>query len=193
MRRMTICKDAAASPSTNREAMSVFLRLLLRLLTPFAIIVFLIEDLLIRRLGQQLGRLAAWPPIARAEAWAARLPPYGALALFLLPFSLVVPEKLLVILLLRAHHFCAVIAVLIGAKLVATAVVGRILSLCHPSLSKLAWFRRADDWVRLTRNRIHGAIKSTALWRMVERTKRAVAGWAPFAALRGKRRDRVVP
>jgi hypothetical protein len=173
--------------------MSVFLRVLLRLLTPFAIIVFLIEDLLIRRLGQLLGRLARWPPVARAEAWAARLPPYGALALFLLPSSLVVPEKLLVILLFHTHHYCAAIGVLIGAKLFATAVVGRILSICHPSLSKLAWFRRADDWVRLTRNRIYGAIKNTVLWQMAERTKKTILGWAPFAALRGKRRDSVAP
>jgi hypothetical protein len=169
--------------------MSFLLRLrdlLLRLLTPVAIIVFLIEDLLIRRLGRQLGRLASWPPIARAEAWAARLPPYGALALFLLPSTLIVPEKLLVILLFRSHHYWLAVAVLIGAKLFATAVVGRILSICHPTLSQLAWFRHADGWVRLTRNRIHGAIRSTALWRTSERLKKRIVGWAPFAHLRGK-------
>jgi len=160
--------------------------LLLRLLTPFAIVIFLIEDLLIRRLGRQLGRLAGWPPVARAEAWAARLPPYGALALFLLPSTLIVPEKLLVILLCHNHHYWLAVAVLIGAKLFATAVVGRILSICHPTLSRLAWFRRADDWVRLTRNRIHGAIKSTALWQSGQRLKKRIAGWAPFAHLRGK-------
>ena len=171
--------------------MFVLLRLydlLLRLLTPVAIIVFLIEDLLIRRLGRQLGRLAGWPPVARAEAWAARLPPYGALALFLLPSTLIVPEKLLVILLFRSHHYWLAVAVLIGAKLFATAVVGRILSICHPTLSQLGWFRRADDWVRLTRNRIYGAIKSTALWQAAERLKQKITAWSPFASLRNKRR-----
>ncbi len=170
--------------------MSLLMRLrdlLLRLLTPFAIVVFLIEDLLIRQLGHQLGRLAAWPPIARAEARAARLPPYGALALFLLPSSLVVPEKLLVIWLFHHHLYWAAIGVLIGAKLFATAVVGRILSICHPSLSQLAWFRRADDWVRLTRNRIYGAIKSTALWQAGGRLKRRIFDWSPFGHLRSKR------
>lgn len=162
--------------------------LLLRLLTPFAVIVFLIEDLLIRRLGHLLGRLAVWPPIARAEAWAASLPPYGALALFALPSTLIVPEKLVVILCFHHHQYWLAVAVLIGAKLFATAVVGRILSICHPSLSRLAWFRRADDWVRLTRNRIHAAIKSTVLWRTAERLKRKVVEWAPFTALRNKRR-----
>jgi hypothetical protein len=169
--------------------MSVLLRLrdlLLRLLTPFAIVVFLVEDLLIRRLGHLLGRLAAWPPIARAEAWAARLPPYGALALFLLPSTLIVPEKLLVILLFHTHHYWAAIGVLVGAKLFATAVVGRILAICHPTLSRLGWFRRADDWVRLTRNRIHGAIKSTALWQAGERMKKRIAGWLPFGQFRRK-------
>lgn len=162
--------------------------LLLRLLTPLAVIIFLIEDLLIRRLGQLLGRLAVWPPIARAEAWAARLPPYGALALFLLPSTLIVPEKLVVILCFHHHHYWAAIAVLVGAKLFATAVVGRILSICHPSLSRLAWFRRADNWVRLTRNRIYGAIKSTALWQAAERLKQKITAWSPFASLRNKRR-----
>jgi len=170
--------------------MSLLLRLrdlLLRLLTPFAIVVFLIEDLLIRRLGHQLGRLAAWPPIARAEAWAARLPPYGALALFLLPSSLVVPEKLLVIWLFHHHEYWLAIGVLVGAKLFATAVVGRILSICHPTLSQLGWFRRADDWVRLTRNRIYGAIRNTPLWQAGGRLKRRVLDWSPFGHLRSKR------
>ncbi|MDB5363753.1 MAG: conserved rane protein of unknown function [Rhodospirillales bacterium] len=160
--------------------------LLFRLLTPFAIVVFLIEDLLIRRLGRQLGRLAGWPPIARAEAWAARLPPYGALALFLLPSTLIVPEKLFVIWLLHSHQYWLAIGVLIGAKLFATAVVGRILSICHPTLSQLGWFRRADDWVRLTRNRIHGAIRNTRLWQTSERLKKRIADWAPFAQRRSK-------
>jgi len=65
-------------------------------------------------------------------------------------------------------------------------VVGRILSICHPTLSRLAWFRRADDWVRLTRNRIYGSIKRTALWQTGERLKKRIVGWAPFAQLRGK-------
>ncbi|HLZ67855.1 MAG TPA: hypothetical protein VKQ29_16645 [Aliidongia sp.] len=169
-----------------------FLRdLLLRLVTPLAVVLFLIEDLLIRRLGRLLGRLAAWPPIARAEAWAAGLPPYGALALFLPPAALIVPEKLLVILLFHRHHYWLGLGVLVGAKLFATAVVGRILSICHPSLSRLAWFRRVDDWVRLTRNRIYGAIKSTALWQMGERMRRDIAGWTPIARLRNKWRERM--
>ena len=173
--------------------MPVLLRLrdlLLRLLTPIAVIVFLVEDLLIRRLGRLLGRLAAWPPIARAEAWAAKLPPYGALALFLVPSALIVPEKLLLILLFHRHHYWLGLGVLVGAKLFATAVIGRILSICHPSLSKLAWFRRADDWVRLTRNRIYGAIKRTTLWQLGERAKRKVAGWALIGQLRSKWRAR---
>lgn len=160
--------------------------LLLRLLTPFAIVIFLIEDLLIRRLGRQLGRLAGWPPIARAEAWAARLPPYGALALFLLPSTLIVPEKLFVIWLLHNHQYWLAIGVLIGAKLFATAVVGRILSICHPTLSQLGWFRRADNWVRLTRNRIHGAIRSTWLWQAGEQLKKRIAHWGPFAQRRSR-------
>jgi len=160
--------------------------LLLRLLTPFAVAVFLIEDLLIRRLGRLLGRLAAWPPLARLEARIEALPPYGALALFLVPSSLVVPEKLLVILLLHRHHYGWAVAVLIAAKLFATAVVGRILALCHPALSRFAWFRAADTWVRRTRDRIHAAIRQTALWQATERLKRRVAGWLPLGHLRRK-------
>jgi hypothetical protein len=160
--------------------------LLFRLLTPFAVAVFLIEDLLIRRLGRLLGRLAAWAPIGRAEAWAARLPPYGALALFLLPSLLILPEKLLVVLLIRDRHYWLAIGVLVGAKLFATAVVGRILTICHPTLSRLAWFRRADDWVRLTRNRIHAAIMSTQLWQASERLKQRVAGWLKLGQFRRK-------
>ncbi|GGF23194.1 hypothetical protein GCM10011611_31630 [Aliidongia dinghuensis] len=162
--------------------------LLLHLLTPFAAALFLLEDLLIRRLGRLLGRLAALPPVARAEAWAAGLPPYGALALFLVPSMLILPEKLLIILFLHRHHYWLALATLVGAKLFATAAIGRILSVCHPSLSQLAWFRRADQWVRTTRDRIHDAIRRTAIWRAGERLKRRVAAWNPFAELRGRLR-----
>jgi len=171
--------------------MPVLLRLrdlVYRLLTPLGVAVFLLEDVLIRRLGRLLGRLAALPMIARAEAWAARLPPYGALALFLLPSALIVGEKVLVILLFHHHRYWLGLGTLVFAKLFVTAAIGRILSVCHPSLSQLAWYCRADAWVRATRDRIHGAIRGTALWRTAQRVRQRLAAANPFAELRGRLR-----
>jgi len=94
-----------------------------------------------------------WEPLQRALAWVGRLPvlrwleqrvqtlpPYGALALFLLPTLALLPVKLLALWLIGQGQVISGTLVILGAKLVGTAIVARLFTLTRPALMQLAWF-----------------------------------------------------
>ena len=94
-----------------------------------------------------------WEPLQRALAWVGRLPvlrwleqrvqtlpPYGALALFLLPTLALLPVKLLALWLIGQGQVVSGTLVILGAKLVGTAIVARLFTLTRPALMQLAWF-----------------------------------------------------
>jgi hypothetical protein len=96
-----------------------------------------------------------WEPLQRALVWMARLPglrwveariralpPYGALAIFLLPTLLLLPVKLLALWLIGQGQVLAGTGVIVAAKLVGTAIVARLFSLTQATLMQLAWFAR---------------------------------------------------
>ena len=102
-----------------------------------------------------------WEPLQRALAWVGRLPglrwlearirvlpPYAALALFLLPTAMLLPVKLLALWLIGQGKVWAGTLVILGAKLVGTAIVARLFTLTQPALMQLAWFARLfTRWV----------------------------------------------
>jgi hypothetical protein len=96
-----------------------------------------------------------WEPLQRALAWIGRLPglrwverrilalpPYAALALFLLPTAMLLPVKLLALWLIGQGKVWAGTLVILGAKVVGTAIVARLFTLTQPALMQLAWFAR---------------------------------------------------
>ncbi|HEY8906819.1 MAG TPA: hypothetical protein VIM63_12345 [Rhodoferax sp.] len=96
-----------------------------------------------------------WEPLQRALAWVGQLPglrwiearvqalpPYGALAIFLLPTLLLVPVKLLALWLLGQGKVLTGTLVILAAKLVGTAIVARLFNLTRATLMQLAWFAR---------------------------------------------------
>ena len=134
------------------------------LLPPLAA-VFLLEDLLVRSFGAAMGALTRLALVARFEAWAKTLKPWQALLLFLLPVVIFLPVHLLAIWAFATRRAMLGIAIYIAGKLMATAVVGRILIVCQPALMQYRWFVRASGWVTRTRDRIHDTIAATAIWR----------------------------
>ena len=120
--------------------------------------------LVIRLLKALLGWLLAllilfeewgWEPLQRALAWVGRLPglrwlenqirvlpPYAALALFLLPTAMLLPVKLLALWLIGQGQVISGTLVILGAKLVGTAAVARLFALTRPALMQLTWFAR---------------------------------------------------
>jgi hypothetical protein len=123
---------------------------------------------LLRELGKGSGRFASWPlallilfeewgwqPLQQAVAWlGARLglqwlesriralPPYAALAVFLLPSLMLLPVKLLALWLIGNGHVVLGTAVIVAAKIAGTAVVARLFTLTQPALMRLGWFAR---------------------------------------------------
>lgn len=91
-------------------------------------------------LSAALGRLARFRPWAAVEVWLAGLPPYGALAAFAIPITLLFPLKLVAVYLFTTGKFVLGTLLLIGAKLTSTAFVARIFMLTKPALMQIGWF-----------------------------------------------------
>jgi hypothetical protein len=94
-----------------------------------------------------------WEPLQRALAWVGRLPglrwiegrikalpPYGALAIFLLPTLLLLPVKLLALWLIGQGKVFSGTLVILTAKMLGTAIVARLFSLTKATLMQLGWF-----------------------------------------------------
>jgi hypothetical protein len=120
-----------------------------------------------------------WEPLQRALAWVGRLPglrwvegklrslpPYAALAMFLLPTLLLLPVKLLALWLIGQGKVMAGTLVIVGAKLVGTALVARLFSLTQPALMQLGWFARLyarwHDW----KQALLASVRASWPWRM---------------------------
>jgi hypothetical protein len=121
------------------------MRRLLRPLWIFIAAVFLLEAWLWSHLAPAVGwivnRLALPALKARLATWVARLPPAGAVVVFLVPMLLVLPMKLLGVWLLSRGSWLGALAVLVTAKVVSVGLTAFILQLTKPKLLQLAWFR----------------------------------------------------
>ena len=186
-------------------------RFLKRLITPplvvFAALLMLLEETLINWLQRLMAAIAVLPWIAALETQAARLPPYPAMILFLLPGLVLFPIKLGALWLFAHGQLMLGGAILVAGKVVGTAIAARVYRILYPALATLAWFVRAEAWVFGWRDRLYAAVKAMPAWQMaagmVERTRewlgvqvqwlrRRVArpGWMArrFAAIRRRSR-----
>jgi hypothetical protein len=93
---------------------------------------------------EPLQRMLAWvvrlPGLRWIECQVAALPPYGALAVFLLPTLLLLPVKVLALWLIGQGEVLAGTLVILSAKLAGTAIVARLFTLTQPALMQLPWF-----------------------------------------------------
>jgi hypothetical protein len=141
-----------------------------------ALIVF-VEEVGWRPLSALLGRLAQWPPLRRLERQIQRLPPRAAIALFLFPVLLLFPLKLLALGLIHDGRPGAGLALIAAAKLLGTAIVGRLFVLLEPQLRRFPWFVRALDWWLATKQRVLAAVRASAAWRRLSRMGRGWRAW----------------
>lgn len=115
---------------------------LLRQLVILAALVLMLEEWLWNKLSTLFGwidrRLGLW----RLEARMARLPPLAALVLFVLPFLIVVPAKILGLALLAKGEVLYSLLVLLGAKLVGLGLIARIFNVTRGQLLQMPWFAR---------------------------------------------------
>jgi hypothetical protein len=109
-------------------------------------LILLFEEWGWRPLSAWIGRLARFPIVAKIEGLIVQLPPYGALAAFILPSALLFPLKLIALYLIATGHALMAGSLFIGAKVVGTAVLARLYYLTLPKLMQIGWFARAHNW-----------------------------------------------
>lgn len=111
-------------------------------------LVLLVEEFAwepLHALAKWIGRL---PLLRQLETKIAGLPPTGALFCFLAPSVILVPFKILALAAFARGMYGVGLAVAISAKVVGTALVSRIFTLCKPTLLTVPWFKRAYEWVQ---------------------------------------------
>ncbi|MBC7956442.1 MAG: hypothetical protein H7Y33_11305 [Cytophagales bacterium] len=149
-------------------------RSLRAVLLVFAAAILFIEEWGWRPLTAFMGWVAKWPPLARLEAFIQGLSPRWALVFFLVPAVLLFPVKLVALWLIQQGHTGLGLTVIVLAKLVGTALVGRLFVLTESQLMKFPWFARALGWWRSTKERVKAAVRRSATWRAAQVLRRRV-------------------
>ena len=142
---------------------------------------FFLEEWGWHPLAAWLGRFTRWPPWARLEARIAQAPPRWAVTLFLIPVVALFPVKMLALWLLHTGHTMLGVAVVLGTKVIGTAIGGRLYVLTEPQLMQMPRFARLITWWRETRLRVRQALDDLvpraglrAWWRMWRARLRAL-------------------
>jgi len=152
-------------------------RVLRGVLLTLAAIVLFIEEWGWRPLTALAARFARWPPLARLEARIAGVSPRFALALFLVPALLLFPIKLLALWLIHEGRAVLGIGVIVAAKLLGTALVGRLFVLTERQLMQFAWFARAMNWWIATKQRLKALVAGSTAWRASRDAMRRMRIW----------------
>ncbi len=136
------------------------------------------------RLMAQLARLPLW---ARLEDAIRRLPPYAALLVFFVPMLTLIPLKLLAWYWISQGHALLGLLVVVGAKLLGTAVAARLFQLTHPTLMRLGWFSRIYGRWKTWKDAKLAQLRQSLVWRVARAITRRARGRAQrgWRVLRG--------
>jgi len=140
-------------------------------LTLAAIVIF-IEEWGWRPLTAFAAALARWLHLQRLEARIARVAPITALLLFLAPAVLLFPLKLAALWLIGQGQTGLGVAIIVAAKVLGTAFLGRLFILVEPQLMTFGWFARALGWWHETKARIGERVRRSAPWRAARALQR---------------------
>jgi hypothetical protein len=137
-------------------------------------IVLLFEEWGWEPLANLFKRLARLPLWAKLERGIAALPRWGALLVFAVPMVGLFPVKLMALFLLGHGHAVAGLGLLIGAKLLGTAVLARLFQLTQPALMQFdvfaRWYPRWKTW----KDGFMAKIRQSEPWQMARRLKTRV-------------------
>jgi hypothetical protein len=148
------------------------------LLTPPLLVIaaacFLIEEVLWGLVADLAAALGRWPLIARLEGAIGRLPPYAAMLLFVLPWAVILPVKLVALWLLATGHPLLGVALFAGGEVVGVGFLARIYALCHPALATLDWFVRLESLGKAASAWAHDQLDRVPLWRLLRQRVHAL-------------------
>jgi len=153
---------------------SFFKTLLHSLFTLTLALLLLFEEWGWEPLAHLLARLAKLPLWAKLEQKIKGLPRWGALLVFGLPVMALLPVKLLAIYLFSSGHKLMGLVLLMGAKLLGTAIVARLFQLTLPALMQFElfahWYPRWKTW----KDGVIAQIRASAVWRQGRKIKAQV-------------------
>lgn len=123
-------------------------------------------------LQRLLARIGRWPGLRWVEAMVRGLPPWAAVAVFLLPTALLLPIKLLALWAVGRGQVLLGMAVIVLAKVVGTAVVARLFTLTQPALMQLGWFAFTyAHWMHV-KHAVLSRARASWAWRVARVIKR---------------------
>jgi hypothetical protein len=166
-------------------------RVLRGIFAVFAAIWMVIEEWIWDRLVTAMKWVARLPVIRRLEAHITKLSPKAAMALFVVPWLLLLPAKILGLWFLSTGHAVLGVLVFLVAKVAGTALLARLFTLTRGSLLQIGWFRRLYEWFTALRDRLYQYVKSlrayqvTRAWMSAMRT-RMRAFWRAMRRLLGR-------
>jgi hypothetical protein len=137
-----------------------------------AAIVIFVEEWGWRPLTAGAAWLARLLHLQRVEAWISATPRWLALLLFLAPAVLLFPLKLVALWLIGEGRAGTGVFIIVAAKVLGTAFVGRLFILVEPQLMTFSWFAHALNWWRVTKTKIADAVRRSAPWRMARALRR---------------------
>lgn len=160
------------------EPTCMFRRFLKKLFIPPMVIIAAAIMFFEEWLWDHLTTFMAWVARARVFRWLearlAALPPYGAMAVFLVPGAMLLPVKLAALYLMTRGHPGGGLLIIILAKVIGTAIVARIFTVCCPALLTVGWFRRLYEGIVRLKKRLYTAIQAMPAWATAVRWKNVI-------------------
>jgi hypothetical protein len=135
--------------------------------------VVLAEEFLWAWLGWAMAQLSRWAPVSRFEAAIARLPPFFALILFLLPWGIVLPVKFMAFYLIAVGEVMRGVMLFVIGEVLSMAVLARLYALCRPALRQWPWFCVGEELVVRWTQWAHNHLEQIAFYRQVTQTAHA--------------------
>lgn len=150
-------------------------------------LLFLFEEALwtvLTRFFAWLGRMGL---LSWLDAKLVRLPPVMALVILCIPMVLLFPVKVAGLWMIGSGRFVSGCLVMLGAKILSTAVIARIFLTCKPQLMQMPWFARLHAWACALRERVHRWLAELPAWSRGKRTVRRLK--ARLRAMTGGRTE----
>ena len=146
-----------------------------RLFGALLALVILFEEWGWEPLQRLMAHIARLPLLAWLGRRIAALPPHAALAVFFLPALALLPVKLAALWLIGQGHPLFGVLLILGAKLVGTAVVAHLFALTQPALMHLPWFARLYTRWSVWKAALLAQVRASWAWRAGRVVKRRVA------------------
>jgi hypothetical protein len=133
-----------------------------------AALVILFEEWGWEPLQAGIARLLRVLRLDRLERRIARLPPYAALVLTFAPVLLAIPVKLAAVWLIARGKALLGLVLIVGVKVIGTAVLARLFALTQPVLMQLAWFARLYGRWMAWKVELLSWVRATPAWQWAQ-------------------------